>query len=486
MTLSRLSYAVVAMAALVAVVGCNSGDRNGKPSYGPGSTGSGGGGGSGNAAVTVTAGQNQQTALLGTTINALVLTFQNSGSTAANITGLTVTASGTVDESQVVTTAAVVDDQNANGVVDTGEPQLATAASPAFSANDGTVTFTFSTPLTVPASGSAQVIVTVSTIARTGTVNQIPFVGQTVVLSIASAADIAGATVGATYPVTGNPCSLGIGTHLLISEVFYNPGGQAEFIEIFNPTGETIQLANYHLTDYTDSATPPTRFYYLLTRFTTNGLLGEFGPVNPTAPNEADFSVRFPSNASIAPGAFQVIAVDGGPTGFTTQFSNVTPTYALRNATPPTVSMLVWEPTVGSFIAGNVGPMVTLTNDGEAVFLFTWDGQANPPSDLVTDVDIVAWGDPSGSTNYLIDKGGVPVDGIDQGTQTTSYRPETPLANQDANRLAKAALGQSMVRINYAEGNEVAANGNGVGGHDETSEVWSQTFTNGTPTPGGP
>lgn len=493
MNVSRLSF--VALATLVALVGCNTGTRTSKPTYGPGSGGSGGTGGT--ASVDVAGVQNQQTALLGTTINALILSLQNtSTSAAATVTSLTVTAAGTVDEPTVITTAAVVNDADFSGTADQGETQVATAAQPAFSANDGTVVFSINPPLSIPANSTVQLIVTVTTVAITGNSNQVPIVGQSVRLLINAATDIGitGVTPTGTFPINGNACTLGIGAHLLITEVFYAAGGGAEFIEIFNPTPSTVQLVNYHLTDYTQTValstpqTQPTRFYYLLPTAFNNPPNDAFGPVNPTSAGEADFSIRFPSNATIDPGKFQVIAVDGGAGGFVTQFPNVTPTYALRNATAPTVAMLVWNPTTQVFSAGNVGTGVGLTDGGEQVMLFTWDGGANPVSDLVTDVDIVGWGvQSSGSlNNYMVSKTGVAVDGPDANATTTTYATETPPNTQETNRLSAASTGNSMQRTSYSESGEAAQNGNGIGGHDETSEVWSTNFVNGAPTPGAP
>ena len=114
--------------------------------------------------------------------------------------------------------------------------------------------------------------------------------------------------------------------------------------------------------------------------------------------------------------------------------------------------------------------------------LFTWDGT----SDTVTDLDYVFYGSASSSArNREMDKTGDSVDGPDSGSTPTSYLPDTDGAQQ--RKAPKPSGGDKAVqRIEFTELGESRAAGNGVGGHDETSEPVDTTFIVGPPTPGFP
>ncbi|MFB3101119.1 MAG: lamin tail domain-containing protein, partial [Gammaproteobacteria bacterium] len=88
--------------------------------------------------------------------------------------------------------------------------------------------------------------------------------------------------------------------HLLITEFAVDPSSSTavgEFIEIFNPTTETIDLTNYYLTDATFSGGGT--FYYQIVEGGGGG--GGFG----------DWHARFPTGATIAPGEFQTMSLPG-------------------------------------------------------------------------------------------------------------------------------------------------------------------------------
>jgi hypothetical protein len=101
--------------------------------------------------------------------------------------------------------------------------------------------------------------------------------------------------------------------HLLITEFAVTPTA-GEFVEIYNPTDQTIDLSNYYLTDATFPGNPPAYYYNTVTG---NGGGGTF----------ADFNARFPAGATIAPGAYQTIALNGS-NNFMTAYG-VAPTYEL-------------------------------------------------------------------------------------------------------------------------------------------------------------
>lgn len=423
----------------------------------------------------------------GANLSAFALRITNGGAADATVSLLRLTASGTVDESTVLTSASLADDANANGRFDTGETVFGTVAPP-FTANDGTVAFS-PTGLTVPANGSRDLVVTVQTVALTGLTSDTAFAGKTIVLSVAAATDVQATSPGGQVVVVGAPfngssVTLGFGTHLLISEIGIAPGGgatpSAEFIEIFNPTGATVALDNYHLTDFT-SASNAVAYFRMPT-----------GNNFFNAASTDDFSVRFPAGSSIASGQTIVIAVDGG--GFTAVYGSVTPNFVLRNpvAGSNVPRMRVWDgvttaPNLLNFVDGNVGASVGLSNTGELVILFTWNGGANPAPDLVTDVDIVNYGGPS-ATNTSVDKSGEAIDtAFDNDTATSTYRNETNPGAQDLIRApAVTTPGRTITRTAWDEGTESTTNGNGIGGHDETSENLNVTFVSAPASPGTP
>ncbi|RIK53191.1 hypothetical protein DCC62_32475, partial [candidate division KSB1 bacterium] len=99
-------------------------------------------------------------------------------------------------------------------------------------------------------------------------------------------------------------------SHLIITEFVISPTA-GEFVEIYNPTSETINLSNYYLTDAT-FAGGGTYYYNIVTGANAGG--GTFG----------DFNARFPEGATIAPGEHQTIAMVGN--GFFNTYG-VQPTY---------------------------------------------------------------------------------------------------------------------------------------------------------------
>jgi hypothetical protein len=105
--------------------------------------------------------------------------------------------------------------------------------------------------------------------------------------------------------------------------------------------------------------------------------------------------------------------------------------------------------------------------------LFHWDGE----SDLVQDVDIVQWSNsgPNFST-VSPNKTGVPVDGPDPDAVASVYLPDTAPQGQDLAAPGVHAFGRTVSRIDFTEGAEALTNGNGLLGHNETSENYSVTW----------
>lgn len=245
-----------------------------------------------------------------------------------------------------------------------------------------------------------------------------------------------------------------IATQLLLTEVKTQPSN-AEFIEIWNPLDDEVGLRDYYLTDDKDYAVLPER-----ERLGTEVPVGQF-----------DAIVRFPEGAVLGAGQVVVVALD--EPGFVTAFGG-SPDYTLRPAPSPVATAME--------IVADGSISMELTDVGEAIVLFRWDGQ----SDLVTDVDIVVAGnDPGdpGAENGVPDKTGESMDGPDADDTESTYAADA--ATMPAMTF-RSGNGGSYKRIALEGAAEPDTGGNGVDGHDETGEdtlsTWNQI--DGPPTPG--
>ena len=227
---------------------------------------------------------------------------------------------------------------------------------------------------------------------------------------------------------------------LLLTEVVLAPAG-AEYIELANPTAQTVALDNYYLSDH--------GAYFRV-------------PTGAPAVDATDFIVKFPAGATIGPKAAITVAIDTAVI------------YQTSYGIPPTFSIAS-----GTMTAVSTNGVASLTNTGELVALFYWNGQ----DDLVRDVDLVLVGLASGA-NGLIDKSGVALDGPDADTTSTAYAAD---ARTIAAQPSAPGSARSTKRIMLEAGHEIqSGTGNGLTGDDETSEntgsTWDIAFT--PPTPG--
>jgi hypothetical protein len=239
------------------------------------------------------------------------------------------------------------------------------------------------------------------------------------------------------FSATSIPTSSHAQSHLLLSEIGLAPAG-CEFVEIYNPTNAAISLDNYYLADNSHYATLPA-----------------------ATPNldAGDFIVRFPAGSAIQPKALLVIALNG------MEFNT------LLSATAD--FEVVASSAAADMLTIAVNTVATFTNTGEGVVLFYWDGA----SDLVKDVDIMEVGTPT-AANKISLKTGLAVDGPDSDAVTSTYlydfgslppQKSTPGAGVTTKRIA--------LETDFENG----TGGNGIGGHDETSEVtwftWDSIFS---------
>ena len=245
--------------------------------------------------------------------------------------------------------------------------------------------------------------------------------------------------------------------HLLLTEVVITPT-EGEYVEIYNPTDATIDLSNVYLTDgYFGGGD----FYWNIVTGDVNIIGGGgFG----------DWHARFPDGATIAPEEYQTVAIAGSDDFFATYL--VDPTYELfEDGDAPDAIPDMRDSLPGSIIAEGSTP--GLSNSGESVVLFQWDGL----SDLVQDLDYVVWGD--GDERH--DKTGVTIDGPDADSDESAYLDDTATGFQEF--IASHASGVSSQRRDLSEGTETKEGGNGLTGNDETSENLTVTWGETAPTP---
>ncbi|MCB0968266.1 MAG: ExeM/NucH family extracellular endonuclease [Ilumatobacter sp.] len=254
-------------------------------------------------------------------------------------------------------------------------------------------------------------------------------------------------------PGTANCQAAATVADLLLTEVVVAPTA-GEYVEILNTSSGTLDLSDVYLTDATFAGGD---FYYNIVTGTNAGG-GGFG----------DFHARFPDGASIGPGEYQTVAMTGSDDFFLTY--GLDPTYELFED-----GIADAVPDMREAFTDSINNQGGLTNDGELVVLYTWDGV----SDLVGDIDYVLWGD----TVEAVDKTGITIDGPDADTDTSTYLADTAIASQDVVSSGGHDAGASFQRDDLTEGTEVQTGGNGVGGSDETSEDLSTTWCIAAPTP---
>jgi Lamin Tail Domain len=251
--------------------------------------------------------------------------------------------------------------------------------------------------------------------------------------------------------------------HLMITEVGYDPVDEtsptAEFVEIMNPGPSPVSLANVWLANDEEA-------YPLLVN----------GPIT-TGITSGDFVYRFPA-ITLEPGRVLVVCQDsdaflaehfgGGPLSFFTDqpghplLVEVTDD-GIADGVP---AMIDW----GSYPSGTM----SMANNGESVGLVEWDGT----SDRIADHDWVCWLTLNNIPNKDVDYP-FGVDGPDPDFETSFFLEDLGTAIP----APDAPEGKSIHRISLAEPGEATSGGNGIGGHDETTEDWSGWLVD-TPSPG--
>ena len=269
--------------------------------------------------------------------------------------------------------------------------------------------------------------------------------------------------VTAYVPAVSSPGELPAGpdrewpARLLLSEVCV---AGLEFIEICNPGNQAVELHDYYLTDAFFSNDDTQQYYWHIV---------QPDPAQNTVGggDYYDFHARFPEGSSIAAGD-TIVVVTTGAAGFASQYG-VLPDFELYedDNEPDEVPDMEWVfgDASGNSIVDNTPP--TLTNDGEVLILYYWDGE----SDLVTDIDAFQWGD------FSLDwsKTDVSMDGPDEDSLESTYQPE--LGSISSFREVSSP-GQSYTRIAFTPETigQIPIFGNGVNYTDETSEPLLDTW----------
>lgn len=217
--------------------------------------------------------------------------------------------------------------------------------------------------------------------------------------------------------------------HLIFTELVMEPS-TAEYVIISNPTASAINLSDYYITDATDIANG--KYYYNLP-----------SGVDYWSGAATDFIVRFP-DTTLGAGASISLCLDGE----SAYNGDLVPDLWLMSDMLPAMS---GQSTIGTT------PILRLSSSAETLILFHWDGVTT----TVQDVDYLIWGDNS----HAIDKSGI-------GT----YANDTPVASQSV--LPVHTTGNKLIRSNASdEGTETLVGGNGITGHDETSENLASTWS---------
>ena len=226
--------------------------------------------------------------------------------------------------------------------------------------------------------------------------------------------------------------ALGQADHLIFSEIVLTPS-DGEYVEITNPTANSVSLSGYYLTDATDIGSE--KVYHKI----PSGAEYWSG-------SSSDFICRFPVGYSIPAGASIKVSLRDNDSYVNTYGESAD--LSLNDDLLDAVD--------GSSTKGNAAAP-KLANASETLILFYWDGT----SSMVKDVDYLLWGDNS----FAVDKSGV-----------SGYQSDTPVPAQSY--MSVHTTNEKLIRAeSTSEGTETQTGGNGITGHDETSEPLSETWT---------
>ena len=225
--------------------------------------------------------------------------------------------------------------------------------------------------------------------------------------------------------------AFGQADHIVFSEIVLTPS-DGEYVEITNPTDNDIDMSDYYLTDATDTVLEKVYHKIATGADYWSGL-------------SSDFICRFPSGYSLPAGSSIKVSLRDN--------DSYVSTYGESADLSLDDDML--DAVDGSSTKGTAAAP-KLHNTSETLVLFYWDGT----SSMVKDVDYLLWGDNS----FAVDKSGI-----------SGYQSDTPVLSQSY--MSVHNTNEKLIRTESAsEGGETQSGGNGITGHDETSEPLSETW----------
>ena len=233
--------------------------------------------------------------------------------------------------------------------------------------------------------------------------------------------------------------------HLLLTRVVTQPDA-AESFSIYNPTDSPIDLTNYYICDDEE-------YYKMQTE----------GDMAPSSWIDG-FTAQFPPISLDAYDTLTVVLHANYSDYYGESFSPDLVMYVDQNN-----SMIETEE--GSFgvpVQGDDGnPVPKLNDDKELLILFFWDGN---PSSPIHDVDYFIWLDPSEIDEDEI----IHLNAINK-TGISDYENDTPAGYQ---LYFETLAGQyyAYSRIGTDEVDEIQTGGNGINGHNETSENFRESW----------
>ena len=217
--------------------------------------------------------------------------------------------------------------------------------------------------------------------------------------------------------------------HLIFSKIVTRPTN-SEMIVISNPTSEEVDMSNYFITDAVRSSNNSYYYNLPLEESYWSGLA-------------TDFIARFPDNYIIAPNDSVIIGLHTQSI-FSSSYgydADLNLFEDFRNAVGDSLSISFGL----DFASQNM-----LGDSQEMLMLFYFNSLTDS---LVKDVDYFLWG----SASNAVDKTGI-----------SNYFNDTPVEEQIYIRAADE--GEIYIRVSTSENGELSIGGNGISGHDETSE----------------